>query len=130
MLLDPLADLVEIILPALAAALKPVASYMALITDTADAIIGIMPWSWGSGKFSTAMGWNVSRGELSHQQQLYYKNELNSSVYDPTIGAWVGNGATTVNNYNMNVDAKNVREFNDMVSIAQNQRIATRMGVS
>lgn len=130
MLLDPLADLVEIILPALAAALKPVASYMALITDTADAIIGIMPWSWGSGKFSTAMGWNVSRGELSHQQQLYYKDELKSSVYDPTIGAWVGNGATTVNNYNMNVDAKNVREFNDMVSIAQNQRIATRMGVS
>ena len=39
-------------------------------------------------------------------------------------------GAGTTNIYNMTVDAKNVREFNDMVSIAQNQRVATRMGVS
>ena len=39
-------------------------------------------------------------------------------------------GAGTTNIYNMTVDAKNVRELNDMVSIAQNQRVATRMGVS
>ena len=81
-------------------------------------------------KFNTALGLNAKYGELSHQQQIYYKDALSSSVYDPTIGAWVGNGATTVNNYNMTVDAKNVRELNDMVSIAQNQRVATRMGVS
>ncbi len=39
-------------------------------------------------------------------------------------------GAGTTNIYNMTVDSKNVRELNDMVSIAQNQRVATRMGVS
>ena len=38
-------------------------------------------------------------------------------------------GAGTTNIYNMTVDAKNVRELNDMVRIAQNQRVATRMGV-
>lgn len=128
MLLDPLADMIGIFLPALAAALKPVASLVALIADTADAVIAVFKLDFE--KFKTAMGLNVKHGELSHQQQIYYKDALSSSVYDPTIGAWVGNGSTTVNNYNMTVDAKNVREFNDMVSIAQNQRIATRMGVS
>lgn len=33
-------------------------------------------------------------------------------------------------NYNMVLDTKNVRELNDIISIAKNQRITTRMGVA
>lgn len=128
MLLDPLGQLITVVLPALEIALRPIASLLALIADFADAAIAVFTLDFR--KFNTALGLNVKYGELSHQQQIYYKDALSSSVYDPTIGAWVGNGSTTVNNYNMTVDAKNVREFNDMVSIAQNQRVATRMGVS
>lgn len=136
MLLDPLADLIEIFLPALAAALKPVASLLALIADTAEALIGILEVmtivnaKQGFTRFNTAMGLNAEYGMLSHQQQIYYGDALQSNVYNPTTGTWGGNGSATINNYNMTVDAKNVREFNDMVSIAQNQRVATRMGVS
>lgn len=128
MILDPLGQLITVVLPALEIALRPIASLLALIADFADAAIAVFTLDFR--KFNTALGLNVKYGELSHQQQIYYKDALSSSVYDPTIGAWVGNGSTTVNNYNMTVDAKNVREFNDMVSIAQNQRVATRMGVS
>ena len=128
MILDPLGQLITAVLPALEIALRPIASLLALIADFADAAIAVSRLDFR--KFNTALGLNAKYGELSHQQQIYYKDALSSSVYDPTIGAWVGNGATTVNNYNMTVDAKNVRELNDMVSIAQNQRVATRMGVS
>lgn len=128
MLLDPLGQLITVVLPALEIALRPIASLLALIADFADAAIAVFTLDFR--KYNTALGLNVKYGELSHQQQIYYKDALSSSVYDPTIGAWVGNGSTTVNNYNMTVDAKNVREFNDMVNIAQNQRVATRMGVS
>ncbi len=41
-------------------------------------------------------------------------------------------GAATyvTNNYNMTVDAKNVKEINDMARIANNRRVTRRMGVS
>lgn len=132
MLLDPLASLIEIFLPALATVLKPVASLLALIADEADAVIAV--FSLNFEKFNTAMGQNVEHGMLSHQQQLYYADALETSVYDPTIGAWVGNGAgttnTTVNNYNVNVDASGISELQDIAREAQNQRVSTRMGVS
>ena len=128
MILDPLGQLITVVLPALEIALKPVASLLALIADFADAAIAVFTLDFR--KFNTALGLNARYGELSHQQQIHYKDPLSSNVYDPTIGAWVGNGSTTINNYNMTVDAKNVRELNDMVNIARNQRVATRMGVS
>lgn len=132
MLLDPLASLIEIFLPALATVLKPVASLLALIADVADAVIAV--FSLNFEKFNTAMGQNVEHGMLSHQQQLYYADALETSVYDPTIGAWVGNGAgttnTTVNNYNVNVDASGIGELQTIAREAQNQRVSTRMGVS
>ena len=132
MLLDPLASLIEIFLPAFAAALKPVASLLALIADVADAVIAVFTLDFE--RFNTAMGQNVQYGMLSNQQQLYYADALETSVYDPTIGAWVGNGAgttnTTVNNYNVNVDASGIDELQTIAREAQNQRVSTRMGVS
>lgn len=131
MLLDPLASLIEIFLPALATVLKPVASLLALIADVADAVIAV--FSLNFEKFNTAMGQNVEHGMLSHQQQLYYADALETSVYDPTIGAWVGNGAGTTNNvtnYNVNVDASGINELQTIAREAQNQRVSTRMGVS
>src|SRR5699024_8320272 len=81
MLLDPLASLIEIFLPALATVLKPVASLLALIADVADAVIAV--FSLNFEKYNTAMGQNVEHGMLSHQQQLYYADALETSVYDP-----------------------------------------------
>lgn len=132
MLLDPLASLIEVFLPAFAAVLKPVASLLAFIADVGDAAIAVI--TRDTEKYNTAMGLNVEYGMLSHQQQLYYADALETSVYDPTIGAWVGNGAgstnTTVNNYNVNVDASGISELQDIAREAQNQRVSSRMGVS
>lgn len=41
-----------------------------------------------------------------------------------------GTATYVTNNYNMTVDAKNVKEINDMARIANNRRVTRRMGVS
>ena len=41
------------------------------------------------------------------------------------LAAGVGTGTVT---YNITIDAKNVKEFNDIVRIAENERQDTRMG--
>ena len=72
-------------------------------------------------------------GMLSNQQKIDYAGGLETSVYDPEAGGWVGNGggATSVtNNYSVTVDASSVKEINDIARVAQNQRVTRRMGVS
>ena len=68
-LLEPLGSLISSVLPGLMLALNPIADVIALIADTINAIVGMLPSNWGSGMFSTAMGWNVSKGQLSNQQK-------------------------------------------------------------
>lgn len=128
-LLDPLGTLISATLPALIPLLRTTAQLLALIADTANAAVAL--FTLNTTKLNTALGQNVKYGMLSEQQKLYYAEGLETSTYDPEAGGWVGNGSTTVtNNYNMTVDAKNVKEINDMARIANNRRVTRRMGVS
>lgn len=75
-ILSPLGDLVEFVLPGLDAALKPVATTMALIADTTNLLVGLL--TFNGDKIKTALGLNISNGQLSNMQQLQYKGALSS----------------------------------------------------
>ena len=180
-LLAPLGDLVGLVLPALEQALHPVAELMAAIADTANLIIGLV--TFDGDKIKTALGWNVSSGQLSNQQKLYYKNALNYNSYTegtgwsggggyieagtgkwvpynaPGTDNWIGGfttvaengperiylpsgsrvqtasetrytgGGSTINIERVVIDAKNIKQLNDLVRIFENERITSRMGV-
>ena len=88
-------------LDALNLSLKAVAYTAALIADAFNVLAGLMPQNWGSGMARTALGWNMSKGELSNVQQLKYgSGEFTTSVYDENLGAWVGNGYNATGNDN------------------------------
>lgn len=171
-LLDPIGDLIEWGAPGLAKAFDVIGDSIAIVIDAVRILVGmlqmlsIVNWSKGVDNVMTGMGWNVSNGKLSAQQQRYYKSALETSVYDPTIGGWVGNGgrnaagdpnwrggvtwvgengpelvylpqgsqimsASESREYGdttiyVTIDAKNVREFNDIIEMAQNARINSR----
>ena len=155
-------------LDALNLSLKAVAYTAALIADAFNVLAGLMPQNWGSGMARTALGWNMSKGELSNVQQLKYgSGEFTTSVYDENLGAWVGNGYNATGNDNWRggltwvgeggpelvslprgsqilnaqdsrnagavyigsivIDAQSVKEFNDIVEIAQSARVRGRM---
>lgn len=75
-ILEPLGDLTVSVLPALDAALKPVATTMALIADTTNLLVGLL--TFNGDKIKTALGLNMSSGQLSNMQQLQYKGALSS----------------------------------------------------
>lgn len=141
-LLDPLADLIVTFLPALKVALDPVAKVLALIADAANVVAGIFTWDFN--RIGTALGMNVSKGQLSTYQKVVYGDTLKSTSYSESAGGWTGTGGyieagtgkyvpysasnSTTNNYNINIDSSNVQQFNDVVNIAQNQRRTSRMG--
>lgn len=75
-ILEPLGDLTVAVLPALDAALKPVATTMALIADTTNLLVGLL--TLNGDKIRTALGLNISSGQLSNMQQLQYKGALSS----------------------------------------------------
>ena len=75
-ILSPLGDLVEFVLPGLDAALKPVATTMALIADTTNLLVGLL--TLNGDKIKTALGLNMASGQLSNMQQLQYKGALSS----------------------------------------------------
>lgn len=143
---------------------------------------------------TTAMGFNVSSGQLSAQQKLNYQNALKTQSYNATVGGYAGSsyaqyeedmkngfsgsyeywmqqrsrnstgndnwrgGLTWVgengpelayfprgteilnatesrevvggDTFYITIDAKNVREFNEIVRIAQTTRMNARKGVS
>ena len=70
--------------------LKGLAAIMATIADTANLISGLMPWNWGSGKATTALGWNMSKGQMSNLQQLKYGNS--GWEWNEELGAWNAGG--------------------------------------
>ena len=88
-LLEPIGTLAGYLMPALAKAMEGVAYTFALIADTANVVAGILTFDWN--KISTGLGLNVSSGQLSNTQKLYYKDALEYTTYDPTTGTWVGN---------------------------------------
>lgn len=89
-ILEPLGDLTVAVLPALDAALKPVATTMALIADTTNLLVGLL--TLNGDKIKTALGLNMSSGQLSNMQQLQYKGALHSgSSYVSGMG-YTGTG--------------------------------------
>lgn len=205
-LIMPTSALSEDGVPRLTEALKPLAQMLALVADTMSAIAGLahiltgimhLDFSQvGEGweMMTTAMGFNVSSGQLSAQQKLNYQNALKTQSYNATVGGYAGSsyaqyeedmkngfsgsyeywlqqrsrnstgndnwrgGLTWVgengpelayfprgteilnatesrevvggDTFYITIDAKNVREFNEIVRIAQTTRMNARKGVS
>lgn len=205
-LIMPTSALTEDGVPRLTEALKPLAQMLALVADTMSAIAGLahiltgimhLDFSQvGEGweMMTTAMGFNVSSGQLSAQQKLNYQNALKTQSYNATVGGYAGSsyaqyeedmkngfsgsyeywlqqrsrnstgndnwrgGLTWVgengpelayfprgteilnatesrevvggDTFYITIDAKNVREFNEIVRLAQTTRMNARKGVS
>ena len=89
-ILEPLGDLTVAVLPALDAALKPVATTMALIADTTNLLVGLL--TFNGDKIKTALGLNMSSGQLSNMQQLQYKGALSSGMSYVTGTGYTGTG--------------------------------------
>ena len=70
----------------LSSALRGLAVVMATIADAANVVAGLMPWNWGSGKATTALGWNINQGQMSNLQQLKYGNS--GWTWNEELGAW------------------------------------------
>lgn len=164
-LLQVLGTMAAPVLKAFNELLQPIAKVMALIADSANVLGGI--FSLDLDMIKTGLGMNMSSGQLSNMQKLEYADGLQSSVWDPVLGAWVGNyggnapgtdnwrggwtwvgengpelmrlpqGSQVMNSqesrdyggdtYNITIDAKSVKEFEDIVRIVQNQRRLRRM---
>lgn len=92
-LLEPAGELIEWALPGLTTAFDTLAYSTAIVADTLSAIAGLLQGLTGGGwdTFATAMGWNTGKGMLSAQGKLYYKDALEGTRYDETLGAWTGN---------------------------------------
>lgn len=89
-ILEPLGDLTVAVLPALDAALKPVATTMALIADTTNLLVGLL--TFNGDKIRTALGLNMSSGQLSNMQQLQYKGALSSGMSYVSGTGYTGTG--------------------------------------
>lgn len=164
-LLQVLGTMAAPVLKAFNELLQPIVKVMALIADSATVLGGI--FSLDLDMIKTGLGMNMSSGQLSNQQKLEFADSLQTSVWDPELGAWVGNygrnstgtdnwrggwtwvgengpelmrlpqGAQIMNNqesrdyggdtYNITIDAKSVKEFEDIIRIAKNQRRIRRM---
>ena len=89
-LLEPLGELVTTILPALSVALKPIVEAVAILADTMDVLVGM--FTFNGDKISTALGWNASRGQLSHQQVA--SGAYSGYRYSESAG-WIESGTRT-----------------------------------
>lgn len=95
-LLEPAMKLINVVLPGMDDGVSKLAYTLAIVADTLSMIVGfvqILTLDFGGGwdTITTAMGLRTGSGKLSAQQKLQYKDALNTSVYDPELGAWVGN---------------------------------------
>lgn len=89
-LLEPLGALITTILPALSVALKPIVEAVAILADTMDVLVGM--FTLNGDKISTALGWNASRGQLSHQQVA--SGAYSGYRYSESAG-WIESGVHT-----------------------------------
>ena len=73
-------------------AFKGLAVILATIADAANLISGLAPWNWGSGKATTALGWNRGEGQMSNLQQVLY-GDAEGFTKDFETGLYLGNYA-------------------------------------
>ena len=71
---------------ALQTVLGGLAQLAALVADTFNVIAGLVPWNWGSGRLSTALGWNKSSGQLSNWQRVYMQQNGTLAQYESYYG--------------------------------------------
>lgn len=107
-LILPVDSLNEEGLPKLTETLKPLARIIATIADTLTVIVGIIKYiwevatgdwlfNWGRGMdealdmVTTGLGWNVSQGKPSASYRIDHLDAFDTSTYDESVGAWVGN---------------------------------------
>lgn len=69
----------------------------------------------------------ASFGDTSAAEQQLYR-AMADTVGGNGAGFVISGGGSTVNNYNVTVDAKNIRELNDIVRIAEQEKQTIRMG--
>lgn len=143
-ILEPVGELIKVVAGALDWLLDSVNLAVGLLTGNQskiDIALGLDPlnpsnlqkWMNGTASTATLRAGETWDGVVYDEYGNKWNTHADNYYSDQFVGIdrpWLTNGSTTVNNYNMTVDVKNVREFNDIVSIAQNQRVATRMGVS
>lgn len=73
--------------------LRGLATILATIADAANLVMGILPWNWGSGRASTALGLNMSKGQMSNLQKIKYGGQDYSGwSYNEELGAWNASG--------------------------------------
>lgn len=131
---------------------RGLAVVVATVADALNVVQGLMPWNWGSGKARTALGWNIGEGQMSNLQTLMRSGSeyvsYNATGNDNWRGGltWVGeNGPELVNlpggsqirnaqdsriggdTFYITIDAKSVKEFSDIVEMAQSARVRQRM---
>lgn len=132
---------------------KGLAIVVATVADAINVIEGLKPWNWGSGKATTALGWNIDKGQMSNLQKVMRSGSdyvsYNATGNDNWRGGltWVGEagpelvslpGGSQIMNaqdsrgvggdtFYITIDAASVKEFNDIVEMAQSARVRQRM---
>lgn len=131
---------------------RGLAVVVATVADSVNVISGLAPWNWGSGKARTALGWNIGEGQMSNLQTLMRSGSeyvsYNAGGSDNWRGGmtWVGEagpelvslpkGSQILNaqdsrvggdTFYITIDAASVKEFNDIVEMAQSARVRQRM---
>lgn len=132
---------------------RGLAIVVATVADAINVIEGLKPWNWGSGKATTALGWNIDQGQMSNLQKVMRSGSdyvsYNATGNDNWRGGltWVGEagpelvslpaGSQIMNAQNsrsvggdtfyITIDAASVKEFNDIVEMAQSARVRQRM---
>lgn len=133
------------------ATLRALAMIAATVADALNLISGLAPWNWGSGKATTALGWNIGDGRMSNLQQLKYSGGIsyNAAGNDNWRGGltWVGEagpelvalpGGTQIMNaqdsrsvggdvINVTVDMRSIRDIEDLLRIAKSAKVRRRM---
>ena len=67
-------------------ALAGLSYVMAAIADAANVISGLQIWNWGSGKLSTALGFNYGEGQASNLQRWRMNQQGTLQQYDEFYG--------------------------------------------
>lgn len=147
----------------LSAAFQALGVVLATVADAMNVIAGIMPWNWGSGMLTTALGLNAKNGQYSNIQRVTGQaaewEDWRSSAWNAGRNAagtanwrggltWVGESGPELaalpagtriysaqesqqlaggDTFYISIDAASVKEFNDIVRIAQSARVRNRM---
>lgn len=143
-LLEPLGVLADVILPKLAPILNMIAYPLALLADTATVITGIATFDWDTIRKGLGLDRNSAQAQLHYRGQGFEYDYSTGTWYDPNVRPFDDSDYWSYSNtptsyspssysysggdiYNITIDAKNVREFNDVVEIMKNQRRLGRM---